>query len=79
MKKCYHQECDKWSQEIITNDKYEFMTSTAQSLILSIAEMAMEGHETNCLRQTVQEIVKTKSSNDIAQNGISSTDRPKRR
>ena len=44
MKKCYHSDCDQWNQSIATDDKYKFMTATAQSLVFSIAEMTMEDH-----------------------------------
>ena len=44
MKKCYHSDCDQWNQSIATDDKYKFMTATAQSLVFSIVEMTMEDH-----------------------------------
>ena len=44
MKKCYHSDCDQWNQSIATDEKYKFMTATAQSLVFSIAEMTMEDH-----------------------------------
>ena len=80
MRKCYHQNCDQWSQGIATLDKYRFMTATTQSLVFAIAEMAMEGHENSCIKKTVQHIIKKVSSTESgpALSDISSTERPKR-
>ena len=58
MRQCYHAECDNWRQELATEERYKFMAATAQSLVLSVAEMSMEGHENSCIKQTVQHIVK---------------------
>ena len=62
MGNCYHSECDKFSQDIATREKYKFLTSTAQSVMLSVAEIAMENSESSCILRTVQHIVE-KASN----------------
>ncbi len=72
MKQCYHTECDSWSQDLATKDKYKFMASTVQSLVLTIAEMSMEGHESSCILDTVQHIIKQASSVDLI-NAIKTT------
>lgn len=62
MKECYHNQCDNWNQDVATEKNYKFLAATAQSLVLSVAEMAMEGsHQSSCIKQTVQEIIKTAS------------------
>ena len=61
MKECYHSECDKWSQDVATEERWQFMTSITQSLVLSIVEMSMEGHESSCLKNTVQHLIEKAS------------------
>ena len=78
MKKCYHSECDEWSQDGVSEANYKFMTATAQSLVLSIAEMAMEGHQTSCIKETVQYIVKQASNDDALKIFQTTTQKPKR-
>ena len=65
MRKCYHRDCDHWNQNIATTERYKFMTAIAQSLIFSVAEMAMEGHENNCIKKTVQHIIKKASTSEV--------------
>ena len=83
MRKCYHNDCDHWNQGIASTERYKFMTAIAQSLVFSVAEMAMEGHENNCIKKTVQHIIKKASNAEvdlsISLNDIPhSTERPRR-
>jgi hypothetical protein len=56
---CYHAECDDWNQDTAKPENYKFLTSTAQSVVLSLAELAMErGRESgDCIEMTVKHIV----------------------
>ena len=38
------------------------MTTITQSLVLSIVEMSMEGHESKCLKNTVQHLIEKATS-----------------
>ncbi len=51
---CYHKECDNWTQDLGTDERYEFLTSTAQSLILSVVEMTVEEPKFDCFLETIQ-------------------------
>ena len=42
MQQCYHNQCDRFNASIATEDKYDFMTSLVQSLVLSVAEMTLD-------------------------------------
>merc|ERR1712029_654804 len=57
MRECYHSECDKWDQKVATPERWQFMSMITQSLVLSIVEMSMEGHESKCLKNTVQHLI----------------------
>jgi len=62
MRECYHSECDKWDQKVATKERWQFMTTITQSLVLSIVEMSMEGHESKCLKNTVQHLIEKATS-----------------
>ena len=62
MRECYHSECDKWDQKVATPERWQFMSMITQSLVLSIVEMSMEGHESKCLKNTVQHLIEKATS-----------------
>ena len=57
MRECYHNECDKYNATIATDEKYDFMKSIVQSLVLTVAEMAMdniEAENSKCVADTLE-------------------------
>ena len=57
MRECYHNECDKYNATIATDDKYNFMKSIVQSLVLTVAEMAMDNikaENSKCVADTLE-------------------------
>ena len=57
MRECYHNECDKYNATIATDEKYDFMKSIVQSLVLTVAELAMdniEAENSKCVADTLE-------------------------
>ena len=73
MRECYHKECDRFNISIATEDKYDFMTSLVQSLVLSVAEMAMDtGMDTmvpensKCISDTIEYLAEKQASKPVS-------------
>ena len=63
MRECYHNECDKYNATIATDEKYDFMKSIVQSLVLTVAEMAMdniEAENSKCVADTLEYLAEKK-------------------
>ena len=68
MRECYHKECDKFNASIATKDKYKFMTSLVQSLVLSVAEMAMnnlEQENSKCISDTLDYLNEKQEAEEV--------------
>ena len=68
MRECYHKECDKFNTSIATKDKYKFMTSLVQSLVLSVAEMAMNNldqENSKCISDTLDYLNEKQEAEEV--------------
>ena len=68
MRECYHKECDKFNTSIATKDKYKFMTSLVQSLVLSVAEMAMndlDQENSKCISDTLDYLNEKQEAEEV--------------
>ena len=72
MRECYHKECDKFNTSIATKDKYKFMTSLVQSLVLSVAEMAMNNldqENSKCISDTLDYLNEKQEVEEVESKG----------